>query len=537
MATTTSLREMVKRVRPSVVRIESGSSTGSGVIFKAEGGMGYIVTNHHVVGDNRSVRVTVNDSTPYTGEVIGSEERQDIAVVRICWGDFQAIPFGDSSMLEAGDEVAALGYPLGLSGEATLSNGIVSKMDYNSGYHSEVIQTNADINPGNSGGPMLSISGEILGINASGIERTTSGRPVGGINFAISEMVVQRCISKILNASTDILIPRRRDSFGPVGGDLWHDEKSVTSGWANVLVDDAVIEATFVNPYSAATSRWDYGFTFRWRRRQDSNFLFFRVSVTSERTWQVSARRQESNKNQDIQVGRGDINFTFNTNAGGQNHLRVVAIGERGWLFVNGEFIASFDASAISTSGDVTVSTGFSRATIAVGSVVRVHDFRVTKFEERVGPVDGKLEWIPENWNEHDCGIAAKNLAVEAEFSNPGNASWSYGFAFRNQNWETTEVIQLDYDREWIHSTRGAGEDDYTQKSSGILLEEVFRATNRLTLFAVEEAGWFFVNEQLVAKLDLSHNQSRGSISAMCYSYRNETGEQEFEKFTVWPIR
>ena len=102
----------------------------------------------------------------------------DLAVVSICCGRFHTLPFGDASRLEPGDEVVAIGYALGLSGEATITRGIVSAMRYVPDYRSDVIQTDAAINPGNSGGPMLSMAGEILnqyqgGMCISGVLKTT----------------------------------------------------------------------------------------------------------------------------------------------------------------------------------------------------------------------------------------------------------------------------------------------------------------------------------------------------------------------------
>ena len=152
------LSDMVKQVRPAVVRIETGSGTGSGAIFETQGRTGYVITNHHVVEGHGQVSVTVNDTTTYQGTVLGVDRFRDLAVVSICCGRFHALPFGDASRLEPGDEIVAIGYALGLSGEATITRGIVSAIRYYSDYRSDVIQTDAALNPGNSGGPMLSMS-------------------------------------------------------------------------------------------------------------------------------------------------------------------------------------------------------------------------------------------------------------------------------------------------------------------------------------------------------------------------------------------
>ena len=228
------LSEMVRRARPAVVRIESSTSVGSGAIFETQGQTAYVVTNHHVIEGFSQVNVVVNDSRTYRGTVRGTDHVRDLAVVSICCGRFQALPFGDASRLEPGDEVVAIGYALGLSGQATITRGIVSAMRYDSRYSSDVIQTDAAINPGNSGGPMLSMSGEILGINTFRIDESDSGRAAEGLGFAVSETTVQARIPS-LKTCRFTPTPTRRPAptpsysggygsgFGPIDGELWHD--------------------------------------------------------------------------------------------------------------------------------------------------------------------------------------------------------------------------------------------------------------------------------------------------------------------------
>ena len=121
---------MVKQVRPAVVRIQTSSGSGSGVIFETQGRTGYVVTNHHVVEGEVQVSVIVNDSTTYRGSVLGTDSVRDLAVVSICCGSFQTLPFGNAAALQPGDEVVAIGYALGLPGEATVTRGIVSAVRY-----------------------------------------------------------------------------------------------------------------------------------------------------------------------------------------------------------------------------------------------------------------------------------------------------------------------------------------------------------------------------------------------------------------------
>ena len=331
------LSEMVKQARPAVVRIRTSSGSGSGVIFETQGRTGYVITNHHVVGGVAEVKVTVNDSTDYRGTVLGTDRVRDLAVVSICCGSFRALPFGNAAALQPGDEVVAIGYALGLLGEATITRGIVSAIRYDSRHLSDVIQIDAAINPGNSGGPMLSMSGEILGINIFGYEKTQSGRPVEGLKFAISVITVQQRIPE-LRAGTPqpspTPAPTRRPTptprpgggpyeFGPTSGELRHDPSDgfIKIEYADVSIADMMVEATFANPYSATSNSWDYGFILR----EERNGRDIQIVLTSERRWSLEWRETPSSQTQ--QVSGGTLETFFNTSARGRNHLRVVAIG------------------------------------------------------------------------------------------------------------------------------------------------------------------------------------------------------------------
>ncbi len=145
-----------------VVRV----AIGSGVLISAEG---YIVTNEHVVRDGGRVLVTLPDRRRFTAEVVGRDASTDLAVLKIpAAADLPILPFGDSDALEVGDAVLAVGSPHGL--QSTVTSGIVSALRREVGLIKDpdsiedFIQTDAAINPGNSGGPLVSLSGEVVGI-------------------------------------------------------------------------------------------------------------------------------------------------------------------------------------------------------------------------------------------------------------------------------------------------------------------------------------------------------------------------------------
>jgi S1-C subfamily serine protease len=155
---------------------------GSGFIIDRDG---HVLTNFHVVADARQIEVTLHNRKKYRATIVGTDRSHDLAIVQIKAPDLQPMTLGDSSNLQVGQKVYAIGNPFGLSG--TLTGGIVSSFRSVQEPEKDVtideaIQTDAAINPGNSGGPLLNWHGEVIGIN------TMIYSPAGqsaGIGFAI----------------------------------------------------------------------------------------------------------------------------------------------------------------------------------------------------------------------------------------------------------------------------------------------------------------------------------------------------------------
>jgi len=154
---------------------------GSGFIIDKDG---HILTNYHVIADARQVEVTLHNRKKYRATIVGTDRSHDLAVVQIKAADLQPMTLGDSTHLQVGQKVYAIGNPFGLSG--TLTRGIVSSIrqvqEPDGMYIDDAIQTDAAINPGNSGGPLLNWHGEVIGINtmiASNVGQSA------GIGFAI----------------------------------------------------------------------------------------------------------------------------------------------------------------------------------------------------------------------------------------------------------------------------------------------------------------------------------------------------------------
>lgn len=214
---------VAKAVSPSIVEISAtsnaGSSTGSGVIITDDG---EIITNNHVVSGASSVKVRTSDGKQYTAEVVGTDSRKDLALIKLeNASGLKAASLGDSDAVGVGDQVVAIGSPEGLTG--TVTSGIVSALDrdvtvstdegqqqqqqgqgggqwpfefggqeFNGDTGSstttyKAIQTDASLNPGNSGGALIDMNGNIIGINSAMYSATEASASAGsvGLGFAI----------------------------------------------------------------------------------------------------------------------------------------------------------------------------------------------------------------------------------------------------------------------------------------------------------------------------------------------------------------
>lgn len=192
----TAVVQAVKKVGPAVVgittrvydrdifnrRVQVGQSVGSGVLFDKEG---YIVTNNHVVSGSKDVNVSLSNGKTVQGKVVGTDPSTDLAVVKIdAPSDIPVAELGDSDQIQVGETVIAIGNPLGLEFQGTVTVGVVSALNRTLDEMEQrfkLIQTDAAINPGNSGGALVTADGKVIGINSAKIAK----EGVEGMGFAI----------------------------------------------------------------------------------------------------------------------------------------------------------------------------------------------------------------------------------------------------------------------------------------------------------------------------------------------------------------
>ncbi|WP_251545965.1 S1C family serine protease [Limosilactobacillus caecicola] len=180
------------------------ASEGSGVIYKKSGGYAYIVTNNHVVSGSNALKVILSNGKEVSATIVGTDSTTDLAVLKISSAHVTSVAsFGNSNDIAAGQDVLAIGSPMGSEYANTVTKGIISAkkrtITASSGAAATtVIQTDAAINSGNSGGPLINMAGQVIGINSMKLASDTNGSNVEGMGFSIPSNEVVRVINQLV---------------------------------------------------------------------------------------------------------------------------------------------------------------------------------------------------------------------------------------------------------------------------------------------------------------------------------------------------
>jgi len=190
-----TVNQIYQRTKDSVVDLKTGAGEGTGFVLSSNGD---IVTNEHVVGNAKTVKVTFANGRTATANVVGTDPSSDVAVVRVSGvSGLKPLTFADSSKAAVGDPVVAIGSPYGLA--ETVTTGIVSALNRTitspDNYSiTGAVQTDAAINPGNSGGPLINAEGDVVGMNSQ-IESRSNGNT--GVGFAIASNTVRNVAQQL----------------------------------------------------------------------------------------------------------------------------------------------------------------------------------------------------------------------------------------------------------------------------------------------------------------------------------------------------
>lgn len=261
-----SVPEIVKKAKPSVVGIsavftEKTGGTGTGIIISSDG---YVVTNAHVVRTHSDsvyilagkVTVVTSDNEEYPAEIVGTDPRTDLAVLKINSAGKKLVPaeFGDSRKLSEGELAVAIGNPLGFELYGSVTCGIVSALNRQitiEEYEMTLIQTDAAINPGNSGGPLLNSCGQVIGINSSKIisdyaEGLGFAIPITSAKPIIDELIQNGYVTgrARIGISGEDVGESNADYYGlPEGVYVRYIEKNSAAEACGIEVGDIIISA------------------------------------------------------------------------------------------------------------------------------------------------------------------------------------------------------------------------------------------------------------------------------------------------------
>ncbi len=541
-----NIADVVEQARAGVVRIEGTTGSGSGFVVDADG---YILTNEHVIEDQSRLTVVFDNGTRLTARVIASDATRDIALLKVTATHILTLlPFATS--VREGEEVIALGYPLGgdLRGSMTITKGIVSALRSMRGVSH--IQTDAAINPGNSGGPLLNLNGEVVGMNTS-VQRDIQGEDyfAQGIGFAIKFDVLNSRLTAMKSGQsshpTPVPTPRAIATqtsgyvFGPESGSIEHDPDDgfVDTYPVNVSVSDAIIEARFFNPYSTRVGTWSYGFIFRSKTANE----FHVVGIRNTDIWFHRLRTEDSRASQNLAEA---YSSRINTDRQGSNYIRIVARGSEGWLFINDEFQDKLDLSGITEAGSVDVVGAYWRDDAISGESTRFEDFTIRGLSRVFGPRGGSIEHEIQSTGFIDTYNSRTSIAdgiIEAEFTNPYagfQGDWSNGFLFRD-NYDDFHAIIIEEDRWWHHRLR-LGYTDNSQEMTAQHSDWISTAIggyNHIQVIALGNEGWLFINDIYIDKLDLSGLTESGRVSAVTNYFTGDglSGySTSFKDFTIW---
>ncbi|MEG1633200.1 MAG: trypsin-like peptidase domain-containing protein [Oscillospiraceae bacterium] len=198
-----TLQKIYEKCAHSVVAIAADVDSasfywGSGIVLSQDG---YIVTNAHVLDGTKAVTVTLWDNSQYEAKLVGTDVISDIAVLKIDAVGLSAAEFGDSADILVGDNVVAIGNPLGEQLRGTMTDGIISAISRDIPFNNHsmtLLQTNAAINEGNSGGPLINMFGQVIGITNMKMRSLSMSTSIEGISFAIPSSTIKTIVDQLI---------------------------------------------------------------------------------------------------------------------------------------------------------------------------------------------------------------------------------------------------------------------------------------------------------------------------------------------------
>lgn len=527
-----SIADIVEAKRAGVVRVVGTSGSGSGFIIDATG---HILTNHHVIAGSDRATIVLDDGTRLPAHITASDEQQDIAMLKITV-DRRLTVLQMAMGVREGDEVLALGYPLDAD-RLSITKGIVSSFRSDLGVPH--IQTDAAINLGNSGGPLLDLAGYVVGMNAS-IQRSAQG-----IGFAIRYDALSAYIAMSQSNDGQRSPPTQtpishypENIFGPSTGSLNHDDNElfVPTFDSGINALDFLTEVTFRAP---SESPWSSGLLLRHTLENEAHV----VLIHSDGSWR-HLRTGQTDDDSTIQSGASS---NIDPAANAENHVRVIALGNRGWLFINDTYEAELDLGSLVEYGSVGLLGSWFQGEERPGLTTRFSGFIVREIQTAYAPKNVAIPHNPTDQaiDAQRINVRLADCIIEARFHNPyspNDGSWSSGFLLRERTpTNRFHAIVLNQSGRWFHHLH-AGEADAIQRLANNASDHISTdpsRSNHIRIIAIGAEGWLFVNERYVDKLELGGLLKPGSAAAVAGYFMGDgiTGSAtNVDDLTIWSI-
>jgi hypothetical protein len=326
--------------------------------------------------------------------------------------------------------------------------------------------------------------------------------------------------------------------FGPVDGNLDHNPDSgfIPTYSSGVALRNAVVEATFVPPHYD-TRPWSSGFMLRRPGVNEQHI----VVIISTGYW-YHYIREGTTASETVSSGYSPH---IATSQGKTNHIRVIALEDVGWLFINGNYIAELDLSGGPEAGDVMVIGSWWANHTYAGETTGFSGFTVRSLQTVYGPEEGAIEHEPGgSIDTHSSTAWLADAVVEARFHNPyptNDGGWSPGFLLRSSEYNALHIIGIASSGYWYHDV-GTGTIESRKDMQYTFSKHIVTdpsGSNSLRVIALGDEGWFFINGAYVAELDLSGWSVPGQIIAMAnyFTGHGVTGKStNFDGFVVWSV-
>ena len=324
--------------------------------------------------------------------------------------------------------------------------------------------------------------------------------------------------------------------FGPSAGELTHElDDLIESTYADVNVQDFIFRAEVGNPFSFQDGRWDVGVTFRQAQSNEE----LRLVMRSDGVYVLNNRADGA----DNIVHEGDLIEHLDLTSKGSNEMVLIAQEETGYFFLNEQFIAQLDLSERMNAGDIALSTGFYIIDEQEDAATPYEYFTVWPLQTAAGPLLGEMQHIDDGLVKSANGyVDLVNFIATAVITNPYAAetnNWDYGFTFRRpelgeQFWLTVNSIEA-----WDLVDRRDGEDSFLVDGTLTNLNTGAGESNRITLIALDERGYFLLNDDFITPLNLSGRLTSGDVAVFTAFFENSEIEGEattYEDFTIWAL-